>query len=210
MKVVFAFLFFLLVKIDASAAELMKDDKAKPAEPVILSAQDSSFSSIINLHDLVKAQFESAQTSLIKSSFNWQPVRKFKAEKNKKNEEAENEIPLSLTKSEYLNSGIILILSVLIAFLFLRKKIINFLKLHSLGGLKKSISLLRNEQPITIHNKKLRQVRESLSDSPEIIRMKETGISGKAKNLKLGKGELMLAAKIKSYHLSSLSKQESL
>ena len=69
--------------------------------------------------------------------------------------------------------------------------------------LKENINLLRTEGSIAKNNPELNQVRTKLvNQSSDVV---VSSVSKKAKGMKIGKGEVMLAAKIKSYQLAQFS-----
>ena len=83
----------------------------------------------------------------------------------------------------------------------LRRKIIKrkYLKKDSL---KDNIRLLREEKVIKRSDSKLTGIRNSLVNNPLSYKKTQSGISKVAKELNIAKGELLLAAKIKSHELN--------
>gem|GEM_PF-1113795 len=75
------------------------------------------------------------------------------------------------------------------------------------GGLKSNIQSVRSEMPITKKDVQLKAIRENLQNSSITIGAAEGSLAKKARELKIAKGELMLAAKIKSYELSVCSNE---
>ena len=70
-------------------------------------------------------------------------------------------------------------------------------------NLKEKINLIRTEGNVTKDNPELNLVRTKLvNQSSDVV---VSSVSKKAKGLKIGKGEVMLAAKIKSYQLAQFS-----
>lgn len=72
----------------------------------------------------------------------------------------------------------------------------------SLKGLKNNINLMREEKIVKPADKKLSQLRSKLKKSTEQLGSLDEAVSLTAKNLNIAKGELMLAAKIKSFELA--------
>lgn len=71
--------------------------------------------------------------------------------------------------------------------------------------LRTNIQSLRLEKSIVKKETKLRSIRENLLRSSVNLNSMEGSLAQKAKELKIAKGEIMLAAKIKSYELSICS-----
>lgn len=73
------------------------------------------------------------------------------------------------------------------------------------NNLRSNIQSLRLEKSIVKKETKLKNVRENLLKSSINLNSAEGSVTQKAKELKIAKGEIMLAAKIKSYELSICS-----
>lgn len=73
------------------------------------------------------------------------------------------------------------------------------------NNLRTNIQSLRLEKSIVKKETKLKSIRENLLKSSINLNSGEGSLAQKAKELKIAKGEIMLAAKIKSYELSICS-----
>ncbi len=95
--------------------------------------------------------------------------------------------------------GFASIISLLVV--IIRRKIINrkFLKKD---GLKDNIRLLREERVVKKTDIKLKGIRNSLVNNTLSYSNTQAGISKVAKEMSIAKGEVLLAAKIKSYELN--------
>jgi len=75
------------------------------------------------------------------------------------------------------------------------------------NNLRSNIQSLRLEKSVVKKETKLKSVRENLLKSSIHLSYAEGSLTQKAKELKIAKGEIMLAAKIKSYELSICSNE---
>ena len=179
---------------------------------------DSSLSDTVNISAIVKSQFEAAQAGIIKSSIiSNGDVRPEKAP-DKLVPVKPNFNGTRSTVIEYLvftlqdfykahGKVVIFIgLSVLVFGFVFGRRYLKFSGSKSIKNMKKAINIIRDEKPVSLKNKKLHLLRKKLIDSAGIYSMTDGMVSGKAKELNLGKGELMLAAKIKSVQLSRILK----
>lgn len=123
--------------------------------------------------------------------------------------EGKNEMnAASIMQTELKDSGgidskvAILSGAAVIAIGFISFRRIKFSKKSGVNKLKKNINLMREEKFVRSTDKKLSQLRSKLRMNAEYFSMKENSVSAKAKGLNISKGELMLAAKIKSFELS--------
>ena len=67
--------------------------------------------------------------------------------------------------------------------------------------LKRNIALMREEKPLHLAENRNKSVRNQLLNDPKIFNTGFNDVSGKAKDLQISKGELLLATKIKSYQM---------
>jgi hypothetical protein len=197
------------VKNTAAPVSTKKLPVSKPVKTAAVPADS------IDLSALVQSQVEAAQAGEIKSGINYQVPEKVKPEpvkpkvKVKKQEAGMFEnivITLNNFNRQYLNVTIFIAGSVLILGFFLGRRLLKTIFGQSKRKLKKSINLIRNEKPVYVQNKKLYELRSKLAESNNIYDMSEESIPGKARNMNVGKGEIMLAAKIKAFQLSKISK----
>lgn len=75
------------------------------------------------------------------------------------------------------------------------------------NNLRSNIQSLRLEKSVVKKETKLKNIRENLIKSSIYLSNAEGSLSQKAKELKIAKGEIILAAKIKSYELSICSNE---
>jgi|GEM_PF-971964 len=167
----------------------------------------------VNISAMVQNQIEAAESGHLKTSSNFQesekPAKKQTQVKAKKQEAGvfENIVKsLNDFNKKYLNLLIFIIGSTAVLSYFFGKRFMNLLFGKSKRALKKSINQIRNEKPVFINNKKLYELRSKLAESNNIYDISEESIPGKARNMNVGKGEIMLAAKIKAFQLSKISK----
>ncbi|QQS35501.1 MAG: hypothetical protein IPM56_14795 [Ignavibacteriales bacterium] len=104
-------------------------------------------------------------------------------------------------------SGIDYRVTVLSAAVLLAAGVVSFRRIRinrksGFKNLKQNINLLREEKIIKSADKKLSRLRTALKKSADTMGDLEKSVSSTAKNLNIAKGELMLAAKIKSFELS--------
>lgn len=114
---------------------------------------------------------------------------------------------LNITKTDSENeSGIDFRVAIFSTAVLLAAGIVSIRRIKlgrkSLKGLKNNINLMREEKIIKPADKKLSQLRSKLKKSTEQLGSLDEAVSLTAKNLNIAKGELMLAAKIKSFELS--------
>jgi hypothetical protein len=215
MKIIIICLFI----INAAA---FAENKIVPSEPakkdtIISVGNNVSLIDSINISDLVKGQVEAAQAGIIKSGINYQvpeevkvePVKpKVKAKVKKQEAGMFENIILTLNNfnKQYLNVTIFAAGAFLILMFFFGRRLLKVIFGQSKRKLKKSINLIRNEKPLFLKNKKLYELRSKLADSNNMYDISEETIPGKARTMNVGKGEIMLAAKIKAFQLSKISK----
>ncbi len=100
--------------------------------------------------------------------------------------------------------GIILLSSMFVFGSVVTRRLVLSRK-SKLNNLRSNIQSLRLEKAIVKKETKLKNVRENLLKSSINLNNAEGSLAQKAKELKIAKGEIMLAAKIKSYELSICS-----
>lgn len=89
---------------------------------------------------------------------------------------------------------------ILFGFVFLRRKAFEK-KNKSIKKLKKNIQLIREERALKISNPKMNEIRIALRKNPSSLTNDEVEITKTAKELNISKGEILLAARIKSFEL---------
>ncbi|MFA6025537.1 MAG: hypothetical protein WC727_03785, partial [Ignavibacteriaceae bacterium] len=74
-------------------------------------------------------------------------------------------------------------------------------------NIRSNIQSIRLEKSISKKETKLKVIRKNLLNSSVNLNVTEGSLARKAKELKIAKGEIILAAKIKSYELSICSSE---
>jgi len=109
--------------------------------------------------------------------------------------------PEMLTRIEIMFASVMLVFgSVVTRRLVLRRR-------SKSNNLRSNIQSLRLEKSVVKKETKLKNIRENLIKSSIYLSNAEGSLSQKAKELKIAKGEIILAAKIKSYELSICSNE---
>lgn len=105
---------------------------------------------------------------------------------------------------EYLNSASIeiklffVISALIILLVSLRRVTIRFKKKIK-NSLKQRIAMIREEKVIVRKDRKITQRRKSLKKDKMLENLSEAGLNSKARELSISKGELLLAARLKSF-----------
>jgi len=116
---------------------------------------------------------------------------------------------LNKVNNAFFNSNEIFVKVIILGFasiitllvVFVRRKIIKRKYLKK-NGLKDNIRLLREEKIVKKADTRLKGVRNKLVNNTISYRSTQTGISEVAKNMNIATGEVLLAAKLKSYELN--------
>lgn len=174
----------------------------------IKSAQQNYSSDTLNIQNLVQEQISEARE---KDSVNHaQPTIKIAYAKNIITKKSHKSFEANLI---FFLSGInkdamevivplVFFVSLLTLITLVRKKV-KATKIER-QELKKNIKLLRNESVAVLEDKKLKSLRQKIYDSPEMY-MKSGEAPKVAKKLNVSMGELILAARIKSYEMKKES-----
>jgi len=174
-----------------------------------VSGQDS-----INVMAMLQTQIDEARErelrGEIKSSFN-EPYYKKETKDVKKVSEVENinysneESFFTLYKDPSAFKYFLLTAFSIfvISGVFIRRRVNKKSNLFK-KELKEKIKSVREENSLPTFNPELKTIRSKLMNTPEQELFEKT-ITAKARELKIGKGELILAAKIKSYQMAQLS-----
>ena len=181
-------------------------------DSIFTAAEDSALVDTVNIGAIVQGQIEAAKQGIMKSSI-FMPVnnKQSKVEVKKVAEKKKAGFfegiiqDLNELNKNYANLIIFVFGSLLILGFVVGRRLIK-VSAGSKKKMKKAINIIRDEKPVSIQNKKLNEMRKKLSESEGIYDISEETVSGKAKNLKVGKGELILAAKIKAFQLSKVFK----
>jgi membrane protein implicated in regulation of membrane protease activity len=103
--------------------------------------------------------------------------------------------------------GAVIFFAALFVFLvvFIRRMFLNRKKKKN--DLRSNIQLLRSEKSMSKKGTKLKVIRKNLLNNSVNLNSSEGSLTRRAKELKIAKGEIILAAKIKSYELSVCSNE---
>lgn len=159
----------------------------------------------INLDSLVASQISAAQAKQLKEKEQAAITEKVQvAQPVKKAEEAASFLGLDdtlLLKIEILLGAIfIAAIVIVVRRLKLKKKPVK-------KNLKSAIQSIRVEKPFVKQNEDLKTIRENLQLNTLQLGSGQDSLTRKARELHIAKGELILAAKIKSYELSVCSNE---
>ncbi|MFO7445038.1 MAG: hypothetical protein R6W90_01670 [Ignavibacteriaceae bacterium] len=196
---------FLLSTLCYGDQSILASSLVNP-DTMFVVTENSPLVDSVNISEIVRSQIEAAQMSSVISSLSYvTPAKEVKtpARAEQKHEKGffENIMHI-LYESKHSNVAIFLASSVfIVSMIFGRRYIIGSVS-GSKGRLRKAVNLIRTEKPVRRENKKLEELRRRLSDSNNILEMSD--ITGKAKELRVGKGELILAAKVKAFQLSKI------
>jgi len=113
---------------------------------------------------------------------------------------------IGLSEEATMKVGIILFSAMFVFFVVGIRRLILKPK-RSTKKLRSNIELMRNEKAVSKKKTKLKGVRENLLNSPVNFSTAEGSLTKRAKELKIAKGEIILAAKIKSFELSVCSNE---
>lgn len=174
----------------------------------LLPAQSAKVDSVttsgseVNIHDLVKRQIEEAK--LKQSAAPVQTLTTIKSEpehiikKSANNPAAAFYSSLPLQYQLFISATFL----VLIALVF-RRAILAF-KQRATKVLKHKIAMLREEKVVARVDTKLNEVRKKLRNGKSIFDVSEKQISSLAKELKIAKGELLLASRLKLFEIGKM------
>ncbi|MBA4406685.1 hypothetical protein C0389_05365 [bacterium] len=84
------------------------------------------------------------------------------------------------------------------------RRTVYVIKKRSSRTLKNKISILREEKVITRENSKLKDERKKLKNHKSIFNASESHISNLAKELRIAKGELLLASRLKLFEIGKM------
>ena len=167
-----------MVEEQISAIKIRQLEKAKKSENIAeksetsLTSKDENRSDLFYIYTSLVSTLERIKTSLLS-------------------------LDVMNNKFSILGFATILIFSVVI----IRRKILSRQK-DNKNSLKENIRLLREEKAVKKLNPKLTDVRNSLIRDSLTFANPKAGISKIAKELNIAKGEILLAAKLKSHELN--------
>ena len=172
------------------------------------TAQNAAVSDSVNIRSLVQEQIQKAllnQSQSAHASVN-AVQQKEKATVPVKPEEQLSGMAViaGMILNQPLQYKIFELGSLLIVGFVLLRRLIQTIKKKSLNALKAKISLLRNEKVLAKQDPKLQLVRKQLSNNELIFNKSEKQISKSAKELKISKGELLLAARLRLFEVGKM------
>ncbi|PKL83981.1 MAG: hypothetical protein CVV24_02385 [Ignavibacteriae bacterium HGW-Ignavibacteriae-3] len=184
------FLLFFLVAASLISGQNISDDSSGS-----VAAADS-----VNIGDIVREQIERAK---MRQSADIVPAAVREANLDIKIEpvKIEKKQALSFYYSLPLHYQIFFAGSIFVLFVLAVRRTVALIKRQASRGLKNKIALLREEKVIVRANSKLAAIRKKLRGRRQIYDDSETQLSKAAKNLKIAKGELLLASRLKLYEL---------
>ena len=212
MKLITAIMLLLFLPGIDFAQKDMKDSTALVMDPINIAMDSIIAVDSVNIREMVQEQIMAAEKKMLKEkklAAGILPINENKALKKNSNKE-----PSSIGEiiSEFLykankdlarvallaGSTFIVFGTVLIRRVRIKKRSIRRKKLV------KNINSIREEKVAVKDDPKLKNVRTKLKNSPEHFE-EENSFGETAKELNISKGELVLAAKIKSYELSKIA-----
>ncbi len=156
----------------------------------------------VNISEMVQKQIESARKKELERSKKTSQASIFPIiTKNVK--PIKGLSPTSLFSSIYFGKIFILLYASILISMFIIIKRLRNKKNNSSNNLKTAINILRNEVVVKKYDKKLDKLRRKIHSSNELKNFGEQEIISTAKKLKISKGELMLAVKIRSHQLNN-------
>ena len=169
---------------------------------------NASVSDSVNIRSLVQEQIQKAlqnQTeSVITSASNVQPEEKTTTTVNPEEQSSNTGIVASMIFGQPIQYIIFELGSLLIVGFIVLRRIIQSIQKKSLNAFKAKISLLRNEKVLAKQDPKLQMVRKQLSNNDSIFNKSEKHISKRARELKISKGEFLLAARLRLFDVGKM------
>ncbi len=114
-------------------------------------------------------------------------------------------LPFNLSDSLTQKILIIVLASFLVLGFVFIKRLKSAKKKKPEKILKRNVAFIREERVLKVENNKLSSVRQKLSADPNYLNSSADNLTKRAKELNIAKGELILAAKIKSHELAKVS-----
>ena len=199
------FIFLLALAFSSAAAQ-----NATPTAVPDTSLRSSNGEDEINVANLVEQQIAIAQAKQWENKV--QPVVQQKNVSSiSKNEIESNWFVsfvtwLGLSPETLIRIEIILVSALLVFGSVVTRRLVLKRKGNS-NKLRSNIQSLRLEKSVVKKETKLKNIRENLLKSSIYLSNAEGSLTQKAKELNIAKGEIILAAKIKSYELSICSNE---
>jgi hypothetical protein len=181
-------LFFVLIASICTIAQTTSTDS-------LSSSKDT-----VNVRQLLMDQVSRIQENQKKSSEKQLEQNKEWGTSDKQDLNADHEILSQNLKFKY--AAIILAMIISAVYFVMKRKNIN--KKVNKKKLKEKISFIRSEKPLKRERNELSIIRENLKKNAVFLSPHDIEISKSAKNLKIAKGELYLAAELKSLELTKI------
>lgn len=207
--ITFFVIFFIATKLCAGSIDSLKAAAGNLSADSLTSSQISSAPDSINISKLVQMQILAAQKKenekINKTILNVETKKVEQPNKLNVNFLFEVRKIIPLSDIDLLKTMIIFSFSIIVfSAVFIKRKISNKKsKKNKSTGLKKNISLMRQEKPIKVGkpDKFKKSVRKKLLISAP-AKLSTESISKAAKEFQISKGEILLASRIKNFELN--------
>ncbi len=210
MKINFTLILIMLISLLSFA---QSNDKIIPYQS---AGKDSAsinsggtFTDSVNISDMVLAQIQAAKKKQAEEKNQPALMQTAVVTKTHQNSSSNflNDWEKSLSLSEDTMIKIIILASTsLFAIVFISfRRMRNGHKNSDVKSLKNGIKLMREEKVLWKNDKKLSGIRTKLSGSPSAYELTNESISRNAREMKIAKEEIYLAARIRSQELSKAS-----
>jgi hypothetical protein len=188
MKMFLLMVFISIVRINGQS---VLRDTSKIAGDTVNTAKDS-----VNISQLVQEQINRVRDNEKKLSEKPAEVQSGWGTQN----------PEISSVLKYKLASILLAVIISVLYIFLRRKKLNNRK--GKVSLKKNISALRIEKPVLTGSNELSVIRTNLRKNAVYLSIYDKEISKSAKELNIAKGELYLAAVLKSHELTKIGNRK--
>jgi hypothetical protein len=161
----------------------------------------------VNIRELVQAQIQNAiekQTAASKVSGSSTKTESVDSSTPQEEQIASHGLILGVIINQPLHMKIFEISSFLIITVLLSVRLVGAIQKKSLHVLKEKIAMLRNEKIIYKQDPKLQVIRKQLPNKDSIFNKSDKHISKAAKELKISKGELLLAARLRLFEVGKM------
>ncbi len=172
------------------------------------SSSTTAVGDSVNIREIVQAQIQKAldkkdQSYSISTAANVQNTSPAESTSAVEQPSVTEQI-LLLIWHQPLHLKIFEIGSILVIFFISFKRLSELYRNKSLHALKEKIALLRSEKVLSKQDPKLQLVRKQLSSKDAVFNQSEKQFSKMAKELKIAKGEMLLAARLKLFEVGKM------
>jgi hypothetical protein len=166
----------------------------------------SSSQAEVNIHDIVRRQIENAKLKQSAAAVQEPAPVPIKAKSVQMPPAAGtgNNPAVVFYLNLPLQYQLFISLSAFVLLALISRRTVIALKMKTSRALKNKIALLREEKVIGRVDSKLNQVRKKLKESRSLFDTSEKQISKLAKELKIAKGELLLASRLKLFEIGKM------